>query len=416
MRWQLRGLWKNADFLKLWLGRTISNMGNGITGIALPLTAVLVLSATPAQMGILSALEGIAVLLFGLLAGVWVDRLRRRPVMVLTDIGRALIIGSIPVAALSGILRIEQVYIVAALAGILSVFFNAADASFLPGLVQSSELVEGNSKLGISDALAEMTGPAIAGVLVQLFTAPLAIIIDACSFLCSAWCIVRIRKPEIPPMVSETRRSAWHESVEGLFFILKHPLLRVLAGSAGLFNFTGMFIGTLYTLYIVRTLGLAPAILGFLVATGGVSALVGALLAESVIQRIGLGLAIGGGLFLYGLTGLLTPLAAGPVPVVITMLFMSQLVGDATVSMHFIAELSLRQSLVPPHLLGRVNASMQLLAGGMAPLGALLAGMLAEYVGVRFTILIGVIGVMCAGLWLLLSSVRKIRALEPLES
>ncbi len=416
MHWQRRGLWKNADFLKLWLGRTISNMGNGITGIALPLTAVLVLAATPAQMGIISALEGISLLLFGLLAGVWVDRLRRRPVLIVTDLGRALVIGSIPVAALLGILRIEQIYIVAALVGVMSVFFNAADASFLPTLVQSEELIEGNSKLGISDALAEMVGPAVAGALVQLFTAPLAIVVDAFSFLCSALCMARIRKPEPPPTIIETHRNIWHESLEGLLFIMKHPLLRALAGSAGLFNFTGMFIGTLYTLYVVRTLALAPTILGLLVATGGVSALVGALLAESVIQRVGLGLAIGGGLFLYGLTGLLTPLAAGPVPVVITMLFMSQLVGDATVSTYFIAELSLRQSLVPRHLLGRVNASMQLLAGGMAPLGALLAGMLAEFVGVRLTILIGVIGVMCAGLWLLLSLLRKIRALEPMES
>src|SRR5579863_434846 len=412
MRWHLRGLWGNADFLKLWLGRTISNMGNGITGIALPLTAVLVLSATPSQMGIISALGGIAVLLFGLLAGAWVDRLRHRPVMIITDIGRALAISSIPVAALLGILHIEQVYIVAALAGILSVFFNTADATYLPGLVQSRELVEGNSKLGISDALAEMVGPAAAGALVQIFSAPFAILVDAFSFLFSALFIGQIHKPEPEPVVIKRESSVWHESVEGLVFLLKHPLLRAIAGSAGLFNFTGMFIGTLYTLYIVRILGLSPTLLGLLVATGGLSALVGALLARSVIQRIGPGMTIGGGLFVYGLVGLLIPLASGSVPVVATLLFTSQLVGDAAISMYFIAELSLRQSLVPHHVLGRVNASMQLLSGGMAPLGALLAGIIAENIGVRFTLLIGISGVIGAGLWLLLSPVRKIRRLD----
>src|SRR5581483_4753540 len=154
MGWQLRGLWKNPDFMKVWLGRTVSNLGNGITGIALPVIAVQALAATPAPMSVLSALNGAAVLLFGLLAGVWVDRLRRRPVLIATDLGRALVVGSIPVAALLGILHIEQVYIVAALAAILSVFFHAADMAFFPGLVEAHELVEGNSKLGMSDALA----------------------------------------------------------------------------------------------------------------------------------------------------------------------------------------------------------------------------------------------------------------------
>ncbi len=173
-----------------------------------------------------------------------------------------------------------------------------------------------------------------------------------------------------------------------------------------------MFVGTLYTLYVVRTLGLSPTILGLLVATGGLSALVGSVLAKGVIQRIGLGPTIGAGLFLYGLVGLIIPLANGPVPVVMVLLFISQLIGDIAVSMYFIAELSLRQSLVPHHLLGRVNASIQFITGGIAPLGALFAGIIAEYVGVRFTLLIGILGVISAGLWLLLSPVNKIRAFD----
>lgn len=401
-------LWKNPDFIRLWAGRSVSNLGNWITGIALPLTAVLVLSATPAQMSILSALNGSAVLLFGLVAGVWVDRLRRRPILIATDLGRALLIGTIPAAALLGVLHITQLYIVTALVGILTVFFNAADASFLPSLVQPQELVEGNSKLGISDSLAEIVGPALGGALVQAFSAPLAIVIDALTFLWSALCLARIRTPE-PRISAKQRRNAWAESVEGLHFVLKNPPLRALAISAGLFNFFGMFIGTLYAFYVVRELGAAPIILGLLTAAGGLSALVGAVVAERVIRRTGLGLTAGAALAIYGLVGLLLPLAHGPVVVVIMLLFTSQLVGDIAISIHLIAELSLRQTLVPHHLLGRVNASFQFLTLGIAPFGALLAGVIAAVAGVRLTLLIGVLGVILAGLALLFSPVRGIR-------
>ena len=412
MRWQLRGLWKNPDFMKVWVSHTISNMGNGITGIALPVIAVQVLSATPGQMSVLSALNGMAVLLFGLVAGVWVDRLRRRPVLIATDLGRALVVVSIPAAALLGILHIEQVYIVAALAALLSVFFHAADVAFFPGLVETPELVEGNSKLGMSDALAEIVGPALAGVLIAAITAPLSILVDAFSFLASALCVARIRKPEPPPIAAKQRRSAWHESIEGLLYVLRNPLLRALAGSAGLFNFSGMFVGTLYALYVLRTLGIAPVFYGLLIAAGGLSALVGAALAERVVRRFGLGFTIGGGLFMYGFVGLLVPFAHGPVAVVAVVLFVSQLVGDAAVSIHLIAELSLRQMLIPHHLLGRANAGILFLTQGLAPIGALLAGIIAERFGVRPTLFIGVLGVMLAGLWILLSPVRKVRTTE----
>ncbi|HVB72920.1 MAG TPA: MFS transporter [Ktedonobacteraceae bacterium] len=412
MRWQRQGLWKNPDFMKVWLSRTISNLGNGITGIALPVIAVQVLNATPAQMSILSALNGMAVLLFGLIAGVWIDRLRRRPVLIATDLGRALVVGSIPVAALLGILRIEQVYIVAALSAILAVFFNAADVAFFPSLLQAQELVEGNSKLGMSDALAEVGGPAVAGVLIQAISAPLSMIVDALSFLGSAFCLARIRKPELQPVPAKQRRSAWLEGIEGIRYVLKNPLLRTLAGSAGVFNFFGTFVGTFYTLYVIRTLGVTPIILGLLIAAGGLSALVGAWLAERVVRHLGLGFTIGGGLFVYGLVGLLVPLARGPVSVIVAVLFASQLVGDVAVSIHLITELSLRQMLIPAHLAGRANTAIQFLTLGVAPFGALLAGVIAEHVGVRFTLFIGVSGVIVAGLWLLLSPVRRVQAME----
>src|SRR5437763_14810396 len=187
MRRYLTGLWNNSDFVKLWLGQTVSQFGSGITGIALPLTAVLVLAATPAQMGILGALDGIAVLVIGLLAGIWVDRVRRRPLLIATDLGRAFILSTIPLAALLGVLRIGQLYVVAALAGMLTVLFNVANPAFLPSLIPQESLVEGDSKLGMSDSLAEIGGPAVAGPLVQLISAPFAILFDALSFLFSSF-------------------------------------------------------------------------------------------------------------------------------------------------------------------------------------------------------------------------------------
>jgi MFS family permease len=404
-------LWGNSDFAKLWIGRTVSNLGSGISGIALPLVAVITLSATPLQMGILSALGGAAALFVSLLAGAWADRVRRRPLLIVADLGRALLLGSVPLAALAGVLHIEQLYAVAALTGILSVFFNVADQSYLPSLVQESELMEANSKLGVSDSLAEIGGPALAGPLVQLLSAPIAVFFDALSFLVSALCLGLIRKAEQAPAPVEEQQSMWRDITDGLRFVVRHPLLRALAASAGIFNFFGNFIGALYSLYVIRTLGAPPIILGLIVAAGGISALIGALLAERVVQRFGPGRTIGGALLLYGIVNLLIPLARGPLVFAVALLFIAQLIGDVTVSIHLIAEVSLRQSIVPTHLLGRANASMQFLTQGVAPLGALLAGGLGAIIGLRPTIFIGVMGVILASCWLLLSPVRKVRTL-----
>ncbi len=397
MRWHLTGLWRSSDFVKFWLGQTVSRFGSGITGIALPLTGVLLLAATPSQMGILSALDGAAVLAIGLFVGVWVDRVRRRPLLIATDLGRAFILGTVPLAALFGVLHIEQLYAVAALTGMFTVIFNVANQSFLPSLIPQTALVEGNSKLGVSDSLAEIGGPAVAGPLVQLISAPFAVLFDAFSFLFSAFCLGLIRKPEPPVAVAENRMSIWHELVQGLHEVLKNPLLRSLAGGVGAFNFFGNFVGALYALYVVRELHAAPIFLGFLIATGGVSALVGAFIAERIIRRFGLGLTAGATLFIYGATGLLIPLAAGPTAIALSFLFTSQLAGDASVSIHLIAEVSLRQSIAPGNMLGRTNASLQFLSQGVAPIGALLAGILGGLIGLRLTILIGVLGVMAAG-------------------
>src|SRR5436305_2656742 len=191
-------LWTNPDFVKLWTGQTISELGSRVSREGIPLTAVLVLHAGTVQMGFLTALGGASVLVFGLIAGVWVDRLRRRPLLIATDLGRAAILASVPLAAVAGVLRMEQLYAVAALAGILTVFFDVAYQSYLPTLVLREQILEGNSKLALSASIAEIAGPGVTGVLVQTITAPIAILFDAVSFLFSALMVLLIRKPEPP--------------------------------------------------------------------------------------------------------------------------------------------------------------------------------------------------------------------------
>jgi Na+/melibiose symporter-like transporter len=400
------GLWKNRDFVKLWTAQTVSKLGNGVTGIALPLTAVLVLNATPAQMGILSALEGIAVLLVGLFAGVWVDRLRRRPVLIATDLGRAALLLWVPLAAFFGLLHIEQLYLVVALVGVLTVFFQSADHAFLPTLVRQEELVEGNSKLGASDSIAEIGGLSLAGLLVQFVTAPLAILFDVGSFLFSAWCVGRIRAAEPPPKRARAQ-PFWHELVEGIQVIAGHPVLRVLAGSAFLLAFFGNFFAALYSLYVVREIGASPAILGFLIAAGGIGALGGAFFEQRVVQRFGIGKALGGAQMIAGVFGLLTPLAAGPLIVAVSLLFISQLAGDLFYAISQMSEISLRQTIIPASLLGRTNASMQVLTRGLGAGGALVAGILGQQIGTRPTLLVATLGFILASCWLLCSPVRK---------
>lgn len=405
------GLWKHRDFVNLWIGQTVSKLGNGISSLALPLTAVLMLHASPLQMGILGALEGLSVLLVGLFAGVWVDRLPRRPVLIVTDLGRAALLLWVPVAALLGVLRIEQLYLLVALIGVLTLLFQAADHAFLPTLLQPEELVEGNSMLGASDSVAEIGGMSLAGLLVQMVTAPLAILFDVGSFLFSAWCVGRIHLIEPPPSRA-ARQPVWHEMLEGVQLLSRHPLLRVLAGSAFLLAFFGNFFAALYSLYVVRVIGAPPIILGCLIAAGGAGALVGAFVEQRVVRRFGVGKVLVGARVLHGLLGLLTPLAFGPVGVAVALLFTSQLAGDLFYAIYAISEVSLRQALIPTRMLGRADASLQVVTSGLGSGGAVVAGLLGQAIGIRLTLLIAVLGFLFVSCWLVLSPLWKVTVLE----
>jgi predicted MFS family arabinose efflux permease len=401
-------LLRRPDFLKLWTGQTISELGSRISREGLPLAAVLVLGAQPVQMGFLAATGAASVLLFGLVAGVFADRVRRRPIMIGADIARALLLATIPVAAFAHRLSMVQVYGVVALTGLCTVFFDVAYQSYLPSLVEQEELLEGNSRLAQSSAVAEIAGPGLTGVLVQLITAPIAILFDALSFLVSALSVWLIRRGE--PAPKRQVEQHWREEiVAGIGFIFGQPLLRPIAcfSASAFFCFGAM--GTLYVLYAIRDLRIPPAALGVAIAFGGVGAMVGATVGPRIGRSLGLGSTLIAATALVVCSQTLIVLAHGPVAMAATFLVIQQLLGDTGFATFNIHEIALRQSVTPGPLLGMVNAAMQLLTRGVYPLGALASGLLAKHIGIRATLAVSVAGVALSTIWLIASPLREVR-------
>ncbi len=401
--------------MKFWTGQTISELGSRITRDGLPLAAVLTLGATPTQMGLLAAAGTAPVILVGLLAGVWVDRLRRRPILIASDLGRAVLLATIPAAALFGVLGMAQLYVVAALAGILSVSFDVAYAAFLPSLVEREHLIEGNSKLALSGSTAEILGPGIAGVLVQALTAPIAIFLDALSFVVSAVSVAWIHKPEPAPVPTREQPHVGREIAEGLQTVIRHPVLRALTGSAGTLGFFGGFFGTLYTLFAIRELGLNAAGLGVAIAFGGIGDLLGALAAQRLVARAGLGATLVAMLVVMSVGGMLTPLAVlagSSLWLALGMLIASQLVGDWARAIYLINEVSLWQAVTPHGLLGRTNASLQLVMAIVTLAGSLAGGILGQTIGLTATLVIAVLGRLLAMGWVAFSPVRRLQQIQ----
>lgn len=403
------GLWRQPDFLKLWAAQAVSEIGSRISRTAIPLAAVLVLGASPFQMGILNGAGAAGILVFGLFTGAWADRLRRRPILIAADLGRAALLGSIPLAAAFGRLSLGHLVVVAAAAAVLTVLFDVAHQAYLPTLVEREELLDGNSKLALSGAVAEVAGPGLAGVLVEWITAPMAILFDAVSFLFSAVFLSRIREPE-PPPVRRAQPHLGREIAEGLRGAWNDPLLRAMAGRTLTAAFFLGFPGSLYFLFAVRELRLSPALLGAVIAAGGVGSLAGAMVAERLGRRFGMGRTLIGSALGIGAASLLVPLAHGSVAACSAFLAAAQL-GDVAWPVYTIHETSLRQAVTPTRLLGRVNSAMHLLFWGVLPLGALAAGALAEAVGMRGALFIGALGVLLSSFWLVISPVRRLRAL-----
>lgn len=302
-------LWRHRDFLTLWAGETVSVFGTQVTSLALPLTAVVSLHASPSAMAALTTVRSLPVLLFGVLAGVWADRVRRRPLLVWTNLARAVLLGTIPVAALLGALTLGQLFGVAFLAATMGVVFAAAYASIPPSLVEPEQLVDANSKLQISNYLARITGPGLTGILVQVLTAPVTIAIDAVSYIVSAAALLSLGTPEVPP--ASTEHSMVEDLREGVTFVARQPVVRAMMLAVGTAN---LFLGALvaeYVLYLNRDLGLAPGVIGLVLSMVGPSGLAGTLIAPRVASRLGPGRAMIAGGALYGVGVLFYPLASG---------------------------------------------------------------------------------------------------------
>jgi MFS family permease len=405
----LQGLWREPDFLKLWAGQSVSQVGSWITLVGLPLMAAKLLNASPLQMGVLSGASAAAILLFGLFAGAWADRLRRRPIMIWTDLGRAAVLGAIPLAAAFGRLTMSHLYIVAAVSAALTVFFDVSYQSYLPSLVSADNLLEGNSKLALSESIAGVVGPGVTGILVAAITAPMAILFDAISFVCSAISVALIRKPEPPPHPHAAPHMG-REIVEGLRVSWHDPILRtLLLRSATASMFVG-FGGSLYILYAVRELKIGPALLGVVIAVGGCSGVLGALAAARLVRRFGFGATLIGAAILPAASGFLPPLAHGPVALCAALLALAQL-GDLGWSIYEINERTLRQAVAPSHALGRVNSAAHLMFRGLLPAGALAGGAVAEVVGVRGAMFVSAAGFLLSTLWLIFSPIRRLREL-----
>lgn len=407
---RITGLWRHPDFMKLWVGQAISAFGSHITWQALPLTALLILGAGPTELGLLAATGTAPVLFFGLMAGVWVDRLPRRPIMIVADLGRALLLGSIPLAAIFGLLTLPHLFVVAGLTGLLTVFFDVADQSYLPSLVEHEHIMEGNSKISASRSLAEITGQPIGGLLVQLITAPFAIAVDAVSFVVSALCISLIRKPETKPAAPEKSQPALQEALEGLGVLFKSAILRPLALCDIQRTFFGNFIGTLYMLFVIQELQMPVWVTGVLVGIGGISSLVGSVIAQPLTRRFGIGRSLIGSAVVTAVVTFLIPLAGGPFWLAFGLLVLSQ-AADIVYSVYFINQTSLRQSVTAPHQLGRVNASAYFLSGVAGLLGAVGGGILGDLLGLRATLFVAVTGYLLAALWLIFSPVRQLETL-----
>lgn len=404
------GLWRNGDFLKLWTGQTISLLGTQVSGVALPLTAILVLGAGPVEVGILGAARWLPYLLVGLVAGAWIDRVPRRPVLIGADVARAALLGSIPLAAPAGGLRIEQLYGVVFAVGVLSIFFDAAYQAHLPSLVRREELIEGNSKLETSRALAQISGSGGAGVLVQWLTAPLAIALDAGSYLASALAIRLIRAPEPPLPPPATPHHLGREIAEGLRWVYGHPWLRAISTTTIVrFLFSSMG-NAILVLYMTQDLHFDPVTVGLVYAVGGPGALAGSFVTERITRRLGVGPTMIAMRALFAGSTLLFPLAALVPPLAAPLLGLAQFIIGLDIAVEGINDLSLRQSITPARLQGRMNATMRSLNWGTVAIGSLLGGALGAAWGLQPTLVFSSLGLGLSALLLGLSPLRSVRA------
>lgn len=410
-------LWRHGNFLKLWSAQTISQFGDEITQLALPLVAILTLEATPFQIGLLGTFQFLPFILLTIPAGVWVDRMRRRPILIGADIGRALLLISVPVAFIGGWLSIPQLYVVAFAVGCLEVFFDVAYQSYLPAVVERDQLVEGNAKLELSMSASSVIGPGVAGFLVELVRAPFAILFDALSYVGAVIMLLFIRRPEPLPErhdpATGVKPSMRREAAEGLRYVLGHRYLRSIAACTGTLNLFGNIGTVIMVLYIVRELGINAGTLGIIFAIANIGVFLGAISAERLARRFGMGSTIVVSALLSPFSLVLVALAPRDAP--IPYLVAGGIIGAATAVVYNINQVSLRQAITPERMQGRMNATMRFIVWGTIPIGSILGGGLGGLIGLQATIWVGAIGSFIGFLPVLLSPVRTLQAIPDAE-
>ncbi|HYN64413.1 MAG TPA: MFS transporter [Candidatus Limnocylindrales bacterium] len=408
-------LWRNGAFVRVWTAATISIFGSLITRMALPFVAILVLSAGPIEVAVLRSLDLVAALLVGLVAGAWVDRLRRRPVLIWADLGRALLLLSLPLAFVLGLLTLWQLFAVAILTAALTSFFDAADNAYLPSIVRQEELVEANSSLAASGSAAEFTAFGISGFLIQALTAPIAILIDAATFLVSALLLASIRRPEPAPPPLAERRPVLREIREGVAIVAGDPVLRALALAQMSQHVLWGVFGATYLLFAFQDLSLGPAAIGLIAGAGGFGSLLGALVVGGATRRWGIGRTAIAALVVAAVGNAFVPFAPAGMPLIAAgFLIAQQLVGDSAVTVYDITEQSVRQATVENRLLGRAASTFQVAAVGAQLVGTIGAGLVAEAFGLRIAAAIAPLGGLAGAVVLWFSPVRslRIRSLE----
>ena len=403
------------DFTKLFVGGSTSLLGTNISVVALPLTAVLVLDASPAEMGLLGALGLIPHLVLGLPAGVWVGRIPYRRTLVIADIAAALLLGAIPLLALLDTLQMWHLYVVVLLGGVCNLFDALATTSFVPSLVGRDNLLQANTVTTQTSTVVSTTGSALGGGLVQLLTAPIAILLDAFSFVVAAMCKAMIRDPGRTVVgADDAPRGRFVSQVGGgVRAVFGHPILRPLIVAAALGALAGQMQNVLLVLYLAREVGLSAFLVGLLLAVSGVASIFAALAAAPITERLGHGPSFILGGFLAAIAGLGLAAAAGPLPLLVGALVLAQVLRGAGPPLYGINQVTVRQALSPPEMLARVNATWRFLVFGTQPMGALLGGLAGSLIGLRATFLISSLGILLAVAIATLSPLRTFRRLPP---
>ncbi|MDY0908268.1 MFS transporter [Microbacterium sp. CFBP9034] len=384
-------LWRDRNFLTMWSGQTLSQFGAQVTELAVPVLAVLLLNATEWQVGVLNAANVAAFLLVGLPAGAWIDRMRKRHVMIAADLVRAAALALVPLLWMLGMLQMWHLVAIMAVVGIATVFFDVSYQSIVPSLVRPNQIAEANGKLQSSYELANIAGPGFGGWLVGLITAPLAVLATAGTYVVSAVALLFTRDHE-PPRAIEDRGPILREIWEGLHFVFTEKLLRRIVGTTGTSNFFSTVSGTLLPLFLLRDLGFTPVSLGLIFSLGAVGGLLGAMATPHIVRWIGEARAIPVSALGFSIIGLVVPLAAAVPAIAFPLLVAQAFVMSFTVLLYNITQVTFRQRITPMRLLGRMNASVRFVVWGVMPIAALLAGLLGTWLGVLPTMWIGAIG------------------------